>query len=173
MGPSRVRGSTMKHLDPKPGGARNARAVACTIAALAGFASLAVAQPGAPPRPQPQVAPRPPWHGDIRSFHQHDWPVWRTGRWVHGRHDGRLGWWWVVGSLWYFHPWPVYPYPNPYEPPPAWAVPPAGTAPPAPVTPYWYYCEGARGYYPYVSTCAEGWKPVPATPPDLASAPAR
>lgn len=29
----------------------------------------------------------------------------------------------------------------------------------------WYYCESATAYYPYVATCAEGWKLVPATPP--------
>ena len=29
----------------------------------------------------------------------------------------------------------------------------------------WYYCESAKGYYPYVSECKEGWRPVPATPP--------
>jgi hypothetical protein len=29
----------------------------------------------------------------------------------------------------------------------------------------WYYCESAKGYYPYVSECREGWRPVPAVPP--------
>lgn len=30
---------------------------------------------------------------------------------------------------------------------------------------YWYYCDSARGYYPYVSSCPEQWRAVPATPP--------
>jgi hypothetical protein len=58
------------------------------------------------------------------------------------------------------------------------APPPAAPPAPAPVaaaptapTPgaqapaVWYYCDSAKGYYPYVSQCPEGWKSVPATPP--------
>ena len=38
-----------------------------------------------------------------------------------------MGWWWVVGGVWYFYPSPVYPYPSPWEPPPVViASPPAG-----------------------------------------------
>jgi hypothetical protein len=67
--------------------------------------------------------------------------------------------------------------PTGYEvaaPPPVVAAPPApasvAAAPTAP-TPgaqapaVWYYCDSAKGYYPYVSQCPEGWKSVPATPP--------
>jgi hypothetical protein len=109
---------------------------------------------------------RPPrWHGDIGRFHEHDWGLWRGGHWIHARHGGRMGWWWVVGASWYFYPSPVYPYPNPWEPPPAVLVtPPAGMAPPVPPTPYWYYCEASHDYYPYVPTCVGGWKQVPAIP---------
>ena len=39
----------------------------------------------------------------------------------------------------------------------------AGTAPSASAT--WYYCESSKTYYPYVSECKEGWRAVPATPP--------
>jgi hypothetical protein len=28
----------------------------------------------------------------------------------------------------------------------------------------WYYCDESQGYYPYVKSCAGGWKQVPATP---------
>lgn len=28
----------------------------------------------------------------------------------------------------------------------------------------WYYCDSAQAYYPYVSECKEGWRPVPASP---------
>lgn len=30
---------------------------------------------------------------------------------------------------------------------------------------YWYYCDGAQAYYPYVNECPAGWRPVPSTPP--------
>jgi hypothetical protein len=106
------------------------------------------------------------WHGDIRTFHQRDFDRWRGGGWRHGYHDGRLGWWWVVAGLWFFYPAPVYPYPDPYTPP---VVVVPQTAPPAtssgpPPTQYWYYCEPAKAYYPYVSSCPAPWKTVPATP---------
>src|SRR5579859_8046293 len=28
---------------------------------------------------------------------------WGRGRWIHDRHGGRLGWWWVVGGMWYWY----------------------------------------------------------------------
>ena len=109
------------------------------------------------------------WHGGIERFHEHDYHVWREGHWEHDFHDGRYGWWWATGGLWYFYPAPVYPYPDPYVPPvvvapvaPAPAPPPAPAAPPPPQ--YWYYCESAGGYYPYVPVCPSGWRVVPAAP---------
>jgi hypothetical protein len=112
-------------------------------------------------------------HGDIRHFQSHDLHRWRGGRWVHGRHGGYLGWWWVVAGVWYFYPSPVYPYPDPYVPPvvveqqpPVIQQAPPAAAPQAPQ--YWYYCEPAGAYYPYVATCPSGWKKVPATPQDAA-----
>jgi Family of unknown function (DUF6515) len=30
---------------------------------------------------------------------------------------------------------------------------------------WWYYCDSAKGYYPYVPDCKEAWRPVPANPP--------
>jgi hypothetical protein len=110
-------------------------------------------------------------HHDIRHFQRHDIRRWRDGRWVHGRHDGHLGWWWVAAGIWYFYPRPIYPYPDPYVPsiiierqPPVviQQTPPATTPSPA----YWYYCETSNAYYPYVESCPSGWKKVPATPPD-------
>ena len=102
--------------------------------------------------------------GDIRHFERHDLPVWRGGYWHHGRHDGRLGWWWIVGGLWYFYPAPVYPYPDPYIPPVV-VTPAPAPAPAAPTAQVWYYCDAARGYYPYVPSCPGGWRTVPAVPP--------
>jgi hypothetical protein len=29
---------------------------------------------------------------------------WERGRWRHEAHNGRLGWWWDVGGVWYFYP---------------------------------------------------------------------
>lgn len=97
----------------------------------------------------------PHWRGDIHRFHDRDFGVWRGGDWRHGHHNGHLGWWWVVGGIWYFYPEPIYPYPDPYVPPVVVAPGPAGA--------YWYYCNNPPGYYPYVPQCAEPWQPVPAT----------
>ncbi len=84
----------------------------------------------------------------------------------------------VVGSVPYYYANDVYyvEAPGGYavaEPPPGVdeaaalvASPPqAGpsAAPSASAT--WYYCESSKTYYPYVSECKEGWRAVPATPP--------
>jgi len=73
----------------------------------------------------------------------------------------------------YYYPAPIYYYPA-YPPtviidsPPA-MIPPGGTtraAPPAAQSPpNWYYCDSAKGYYPYVRQCPEAWRMVPAIPP--------
>lgn len=119
----------------------------------------------------------PHWRGDhrdMRHFEARDAHRWAGGHWYHGPHDGRLGWWWVVGAavgttLWYAYPQPVYPYPDPYVPPtvivqPAPPAPPPAAVPPAPPA-SWYFCRDSGKYYPYVSTCPSGWVAVPATPP--------
>jgi hypothetical protein len=139
---------------------------ATALAAALATCVPALAAP-APQRADRQRPPRAEWHGDIHRFGDHDWHLWRGGRWVHGRHDGRIGWWWVVGTIWYFYPAPIYPYPNPYEPPPVALVsPPLVGAPPPPPAQHWYYCDSAQRYYPYVATCPEGWRAVPAVPAD-------
>lgn len=149
----------------KPRHPRRASGITRAVA-LGVMACLSITFAAAQPQPHPRKPPpgaRPPWRGDIQRFHEHDWQLWRNGRWHHGTHAGRIGWWWIVGGAWYFYPLPVYPYPNPWEPPPAELVaPPAGSPPPP--TPYWYYCDSAQGYYPYVPTCPGGWRQVPATP---------
>ncbi len=125
---------------------------------------------------------RPGWHGDIRVFETHDARRWQSGGWRHGWHGGRTGWWWVAGGAWYSYPQPIYPYPDPYVPPTVvyeQALQPVIVQVPAPVQvlpaqppvaqpaqqQFWYYCDAARGYYPYVASCPGGWKTVPATPP--------
>jgi hypothetical protein len=105
------------------------------------------------------AGPRPDWRGDIRHFKRHDFHTWRGGSWHHGHHHGRFGWWWIVGPSWYFYSGPVYPYPNPYVPP---VVVVSQTV--IDHTDYWYYCEDADDYYPYVEECAGEWIPIPAEP---------
>ena len=108
------------------------------------------------------------WHGgNISRFEYHDRPLWRGGRWYHTSYSGRYGWWWVIGSSWYFYPRPIYPYPDPYIPSNVMVVEAQNTqpaAPPAPVAQNWYFCQASKEYYPYVETCPSGWKTVPATP---------
>ena len=130
------------------------------------------------------VASADPWHGrgEMHRFHERDIHVWRGGGWYHGAYLGRMGWWWVVGGMYYYYQAPIYPYQVPYTPPvivpgPVVSAPPAAPAPmpsmPPPPAPtiqaqnlpsVWYYCEGSKTYYPYVSECPGGWKTVPATP---------
>jgi hypothetical protein len=38
------------------------------------------------------------------------------------------------------------------------SAPPQATA--ARESAYWYYCDGAQGYYPYVKECPGGWRKV-------------
>jgi len=95
------------------------------------------------------------WHGDIHHFHEHDFDHWRGGGWRHEVHEGRDGWWWVVGGLWYFYPSPVYPFPDPYTPPEVVVM----AAPTAPMPPSnVYYCANPPGYYPYVTGCLTAWQ---------------
>jgi hypothetical protein len=72
---------------------------------------------------------------------------------------------WIGGPLW----GPVYPYPY-YVGPPAIVQqpvivqqPPTEYVQPAPRSNeqgYWYYCQGPKGYYPYVKKCPKGWMKV-------------
>ena len=85
---------------------RTARLAAAIVFALSGLLTVAGA-----------VRADEYWRrDDIRRFHEHDQRIWHSGRWIHGRHDGRFGWWWVVGEYWYFYPAPSYPYPEPLIP---------------------------------------------------------
>jgi len=105
------------------------------------------------------------FRGEIRTFYDHDWSLWKAGHWEHGFHDGSYGWWWLAGEMWYFYPAPVYPYPDPYEPSVAVVKPAArqwSRLPPQ--ARYWYHCDSPDGYYPYVASCPGGWKAVPASP---------
>lgn len=65
----------------------------------------------------------------------------------------------VWGPVWYPPPF--------YYPPQVVVVPPSQPpvyieqSPPAEqASAYWYYCKSAKGYYPYISECPEGWQKV-------------
>src|SRR5277367_3236289 len=49
---------------------------------------------------------------DVRLFRGHDLDVWRGGHWHHEWHNGRFGWWWFAGGVWYWYDTPAWPYPN-------------------------------------------------------------
>lgn len=60
-------------------------------------------------------------------------------------------------------------YPPPYYPPQVVVVPPPQPTvyieqAPQPAAAsgqqYWHYCKSAKGYYPYVRECPEGWQKV-------------
>lgn len=75
---------------------------------------------------------------------------WEGGRWRHESHNGRLGWWWDVGGVWYYYPERLDGPPDyvsddyaddvVYAPAPAYAPPPPSVAyepapPPPPADP--------------------------------------
>lgn len=86
----------------------------------------------------------------------------RPGHHFHGHHHHHHGFrsGVVIGTgLWlgpYWYP-PHYPY-YPYEPVPVVAEPQTYIEQSGPS--YWYYCEAAKAYYPYVRECPGGWLTV-------------
>jgi hypothetical protein len=118
---------------------------------------------------------------NFRHFNREERQLWRGGHWNNTCFGGRCGWWWFAEGQWFFYanrpgPYPVLVsdvvYVEPVAPvvvepqapvmiaPPA----PAPTAPPQQSSPTWYYCTSSKSYYPYVASCPEGWKGVPAQP---------
>lgn len=82
----------------------------------------------------------------------------------------------LVLSSGYWGPHRYYPAPyySPYYPPVVTVPvsPPTyieqgqtSAAPAAPQPGYWYYCNDARAYYPYVKECPGGWQRVSPQPP--------
>jgi hypothetical protein len=110
------------------------------------------------------------FHGhDFAHFSPAERARWAGGGWHHQWYNGRYGWWWAVGGIWYFYASPIYPYPDYvadtfYDP--DMAAPPQPAAPTAGYQPgSWYFCSASGTYYPYVQTCAVPWTPVSPTPP--------
>ena len=64
--------------------------------------------------------------------------AWEGGRWRRENHNGRYGWWWDVGGVWYYYPERVAGPPSYIseeyidDVPVAYAPPPAAYAPPPP-----------------------------------------
>lgn len=105
------------------------------------------------------------FHGrDFGGFGANDLRVWRGGAWRHDWHDGRFGWWWIVGGIWYFYPEPIWPYPT-YVPPAFIVQQPPPVVAGVPPAQFWYYCPNPPGYYPNVATCSVPWRAVPVTSP--------
>lgn len=106
----------------------------------------------------------------------------RHGHNHHGHHHGArfsFGFWggpgfwgpgyWGPGFGYWGPPAVVYaPAPEPrvwVESDQAVATPPVSHVPSDANAPqWWYWCVSARGYYPYVSNCAEGWQRVAPQP---------
>ena len=90
-----------------------------------------------------------------------------SSAWAHGGRV-RLGVY-VGGPVW-GPAWGGGWYPPPYYyPPQVIVVPPPAPPPvyieqaqpePQSAQQYWYYCARAKGYYPYVKECPEGWQKV-------------
>jgi hypothetical protein len=81
-------------------------------------------------------------------------------------HDGFRGGFFFggIGGLYYpylDYPYYAYPYAYPYP----YVAPYAPAAAPAtPANDLWYFCQPAKAYYPYVSSCPVPWQQVPAQP---------
>jgi hypothetical protein len=92
-----------------------------------------------------------PIHGGpmpARNFAGHAYRghlAWEGGRWRHEMHNGRTGWWWDVGGVWYWYPERLEGPPDyvsddyaddvVYAPPAAAYAPPPGAYPPPPPPP--------------------------------------
>jgi hypothetical protein len=90
----------------------------------------------------------------------------------HRHHRSHLNFGFHFGAPAYWYPAPWYYYPPAYYPPVA-AVPAEPTryiergdaySPPEQQPGYWYYCQEAKAYYPYVKQCAGGWQRVNPAP---------
>jgi hypothetical protein len=95
-------------------------------------------------------------HGWKGRHHHHGHGGWGGWGWWGPRVvvDVAPGWWWrPVVSLPVVVPFPSHSRVVVEEP----LVYVQKTAPPAS---YWYWCESAEQYYPYVSSCPEPWVPV-------------
>ena len=109
------------------------------------------------------------FHGrDYHHFSAHERGIWHGGSWRHETYQGRLGWWWVAGGMWYFFA------ERPIEAIPIIVPETAFEAPVAIVQrhqvlnirpqtqQFRYWCDDPAGYSPGIASCPSGWKTVPA-----------
>lgn len=93
---------------------------------------------------------------------------------AHGGGRARLSIGLHFGAPLYSYPWHPWPY-YVYAPPPVYVAPSVVQVQPPvyverhdpPVTDqqgWWYFCDKANGYYPYVKECPGGWRKVPPVP---------
>lgn len=111
---------------------------------LLGTAALAQ---DASSRGRPDGSNLPPprhWQGNMDDF---DPGFWQHGSWRHGLHNGRMGWWYKVRMDWFGFEEPVFPHPD-------LLIPPGQAAG------WWYWCDAAQDYYPYVTLCPGPWSQV-------------
>jgi hypothetical protein len=114
------------------------------------------------------------YRGYYRGYHGGGY---HGGGWYGGTRvyiGGGVGWWgwpgwWgpgYWGSGWWGAPYPYYAAPPVVVQPEPTTYIQQEPAPPADA--YWYYCEQARAYYPYVKACPGGWMTVvpQSAPPD-------
>ncbi len=85
----------------------------------------------------------------------------------HGFHPGFRTRVFIGSGVWIGPGWGPYWYPPYYYPPyypPVYTIPvvaePTTYIQQSPAPSYWYYCESARAYYPYVQQCPGGWLTV-------------
>ncbi len=88
-------------------------------------------------------------------------PHYYYGPHYRGWYGPRYGYWYGAGFYPYYYYGPGYGYY--YYPPPSQVyAEPDDTVVEQPAPAYWYYCNSARNYFPYVQSCPEGWQAVPA-----------
>ena len=102
------------------------------------------------------VAPAYAWHGHRGYGHR---GYRRPSVAIVPRIVVPFGPYWAPYSYHAYPPVVIAPAPPVYVQP----SPPVAAQPPPPH--YWYYCDEAQAYYPYVQQCPGGWRRVVPTPP--------
>ena len=98
-------------------------------------------------------------HG-VRGGGHHHFP----GQRFHGHHHGFRSSVVIGTGVWFGPYWGPYWYPPYYPYAPVYTTPvvaePQTYIEQSPAPSYWYYCEDAKAYYPYVQQCPAGWLTV-------------
>jgi hypothetical protein len=99
---------------------------------------------------------------NVRYFNDREWHDWRGGYWHNEYYDGRFGWWFDVGGVYYPYAAPIFPFPLVvaplvYEDVPAEPPPPPGFVPLPALPQAAYHCSDPSGFYPALQSCGSGW----------------